>query len=1425
MAASEDDLINQGEDESSAQFHCEANSDRLLADIINFLPDPTFVIDKRGRVISWNRAIENLTGIKSEDILGKGNYEYAIPVYGFRRPILADLVLNQDPKIESEYDSLQRDGKNLTCEVFVPSLGHNGSYFWAKAAPLYDSSGDIVGAIESLRDITDRKRSKEALNESEAKFRLLFERSADAMLLLDGGKFVDCNKAALDMMKCSDKEDLLNLHPSQTASERQPDGHLSFEKAEEMMRMAFEKGTHRFEWVCRRKNGEEFPVEATLTVIPWRDRQILHLIRKDITERKQAEYALKESENKYRAIFENTGAATVIIEEDGVISLANAEFERLTGYSKEEVEGKKKWIEFVVKDDLEKMLKYHCQRRETTDLTPRSYELRIKDKIGQTKDILLAIDTIPGTEKSVASLLDISKRKQAEIAYQENLRFLQNLIDAIPNSIFYKDTNGIYQGCNSAFEKFLGLSKEEIIGKSVYDLYPEDLADSYRKMDQALFDKPGSEVYESSLLYVDGTRHDVVFNKATYTDANGRLSGLVGIVLDITKRKRAEEALKTEKERAEQYLNITEVILVALDADARITLLNRKGYQLLGYDEGELTGMDWIKTCLRPQDRDSVHWANSKIIACEIDPFEYYEGYIIDKKGQERLISWHTTVIKNGEGRIIGTLSSGEDITERRKTEEKNLQLADIVKSSSDAIFGTLNGTITSWNKGAERIYGYTEDEIIGRPVTILVSPETPGKFKKILERLRNGEHVDGHESICIRKDGEQFPVDLSISPIYDTRGEFIGTSSIVRDITERKNAEEKLRWNAALLEAQVESSLDGILVVDKHGKRVVTNRRLLTMFNVPQSIICEEKDEALLEYVVGRVKNPDRFLEKVMYLYRHQNETSRDEIEFKDGLVVDRYSSPVIGRGGEYYGRIWTFRDITERKRAEEALRESEGRYRNLVERANDGIIVVQDGLIKYANSRSGMIWDSTVEEIIGKSFTDYIYPDEIPRIVERYRRRMANEYVEPIYETILKRKNGTKIFVELNAGLISFKGKPADLVIVRDISERKQAEEELRASNQILDGIINTIPVRVFWKDRNLVYLGCNAIFANDAGFADSKDIVGKDDYQMGWRDQAELYRSNDRQVIESGCPKLLIEEPQTTPEGNTIVLLTSKIPLCNSDGKIIGVLGIYMDITERKRMESELLRSRDELEQRVKERTEELAGKNAEMERFIYTVSHDLRTPLISMSGFLGFLKADAEKGDMKRLDEDLRIVSDAVTKMDRLLLDTLELSRIGRIVNPPVDVLFGEIVSEALAQSSSKMSSKNVEITVEEDLPIVQVDRMRLVEVLINLVENSLKYMGDQPHPEIEIGKRLDGEKTVFFVRDNGIGIDPSQHNKVFELFYKVDKRSEGSGAGLAIVKKIIEVHGGRIWIESELGKGCTVCFTLPLGVNSARVDES
>jgi signal transduction histidine kinase len=230
----------------------------------------------------------------------------------------------------------------------------------------------------------------------------------------------------------------------------------------------------------------------------------------------------------------------------------------------------------------------------------------------------------------------------------------------------------------------------------------------------------------------------------------------------------------------------------------------------------------------------------------------------------------------------------------------------------------------------------------------------------------------------------------------------------------------------------------------------------------------------------------------------------------------------------------------------------------------------------------------------------------------------------------------------------------------------------------------------------------------------------------------------------------------------------------------------------------------------------RTAELEAKNAEMERFVYTVSHDLRSPLMAMRGFADCLREDVEEGDRQGIEAYLTRMDREAARMDRLLTDALELSRIGRVINPPEEVSFEEITLEALDQTEETVRSRGIEVSVAEGLPVVCVDRLRLVEALVNLIENSAKYAGCGPRPKIGIGFRREGDgEPIFFVRDNGPGIGPDQQEKVFELFYKIDKRSPGTGAGLAIVKRIIEVHGGRIWIESEPGRDCSVCFTLPL----------
>jgi signal transduction histidine kinase len=237
--------------------------------------------------------------------------------------------------------------------------------------------------------------------------------------------------------------------------------------------------------------------------------------------------------------------------------------------------------------------------------------------------------------------------------------------------------------------------------------------------------------------------------------------------------------------------------------------------------------------------------------------------------------------------------------------------------------------------------------------------------------------------------------------------------------------------------------------------------------------------------------------------------------------------------------------------------------------------------------------------------------------------------------------------------------------------------------------------------------------------------------------------------------------------------------------------------------------------QLHEQIQEYVVELEKQNAELERFTYTVSHDLKSPLVTVNGFLGFLEKDLVKGDDKRIAHDIERIRDATRRMQTLLDDLLELSRIGRLINPPQTVAFNKLVEEALVLVSGRINQVGAEVVIMPDLPLVQVDQPRMIEVLQNLIDNGAKYMGSQTSPRIEIGAETRGNEPVFFVRDNGIGIESKYHEKVFGLFERIEQTTEGTGIGLALAKRIVEVHNGRIWIESEgLGQGTAVCFTLP-----------
>ncbi len=284
--------------------------------------------------------------------------------------------------------------------------------------------------------------------------------------------------------------------------------------------------------------------------------------------------------------------------------------------------------------------------------------------------------------------------------------------------------------------------------------------------------------------------------------------------------------------------------------------------------------------------------------------------------------------------------------------------------------------------------------------------------------------------------------------------------------------------------------------------------------------------------------------------------------------------------------------------------------------------------------------------------------------------------------------------------------------------------------------------------------------------------------------------------------------VEATIQTQTGDRKIIQQVIFPVKTDQGFRIG--SVTRNITERKRAEAE----REKL-------IADLETKNAELERFTYTVSHDLKSPLVTIGSFTGFLEKDVRAGNVERVKVDIKYINDAVDKMRRLLDELLELSRIGRLMNPPEHVPLAAIVAEALTLAEGRLAERGVRVRVAENLPVIYGDHTRLVEVVQNLVDNAAKFMGDQPQPYIEIGWREQEGEPVFFVKDNGLGIEPQYYQKVFGLFDKLVPKSEGTGIGLALVKRIVEVHGGRVWVESAgLGQGAVFCFTLP----AAKPDE-
>ncbi len=367
-------------------------------------------------------------------------------------------------------------------------------------------------------------------------------------------------------------------------------------------------------------------------------------------------------------------------------------------------------------------------------------------------------------------------------------------------------------------------------------------------------------------------------------------------------------------------------------------------------------------------------------------------------------------------------------------------------------------------------------------------------------------------------------------------------------------------------------------------------------------------------------------------------------------------------------------------------------------------------------------------------------------------------------------------------------------------EITERKQAEAVLRESEERYRDLFENASdlVQSVAPDGHFLYV--NRAWREILGYSE-EEVANLTLWDIIHPDSIPHCQEIFQKVI-SGEAVSNIEAIFVAKDGK-LVSVEGNANCRFKGGEVVGARGIFHDITERKQME--------EVQERL---NQYLQAKVSELETFSYGIAHDLRSPLVSIEGFSSLLRDDIQNQKMERVQEDFRLLESGVRRMQQFLNRTLEYSRAGQLVKQTKNVSFGEIVEEVITEFAEQVSSIGATVSLAEKFPRVYADRTRIRQVLTNLIQNSINYRDKTRPLKIEIGYRLSEDKAVFFVRDNGLGIDASETEKVFALFYRGTADGEGSGAGLAIVKRIIEAHGGRIWVESQLGKGTTMCLALP-----------
>jgi PAS domain S-box-containing protein len=734
-------------------------------------------------------------------------------------------------------------------------------------------------------------------------------------------------------------------------------------------------------------------------------------------------------------------------------------------------------------------------------------------------------------------------------------------------------------------------------------------------------------------------------------------------------------------------------------------------------------------------------------------------------------------------------------------------------------------GEIVLLNVQAEEQFGYRRDELVGQKVKDII-PE--GFDERLIADALAQQIGMGIELSGRRKDGSDFPIEMMLSPLQSAEG--ILVAAAIRNISARKDAEQHLvqmehshrQTEAALRECdeRYRLLLDGvhhyaIFMMDPEGKVVSWNAGAERIKGYTAAEIVGRNFSCFFRAEDVAEGKPEELLRLTAANGRHEEQAVRVR---KDGSQF--LSSLTFTALRDSAGNLRGFSEFSHDLSEEQA---SEARYRGLLEAAPDAMVVVnQGGEIVLLNVQAEKQFGYSRDELVGQKVKNIIPQGFAERLIADATRSTADALAQQIGMGIVlsgRRKDGSEFPIEIMLSPLESPGGILVTAAIRDISVRKTAEEHLVQMESRYRGLLEAAPDAMV-----VVNQGGEIVLVNvqaEKQFGYSRDeLVGqkvKNIIPQGFAER--LIADATRSTVDALAQQMGmgIELSGRRKDGSEFPIEIMLSPLESPEG--ILVTAAIRNISARKKSEED----NAELERRVVERTKELAvanrvleESNVELKQFAYVASHDLQSPLRSISGFVELLRLEYQEKLDDQAQDWIRRTVQSVEQMQTLIRDLLSYSRVDARARPFTLIPFSDIVKAALTQLDSSIRDSGAEVTWDP-LPSIMGDRSQLVQLMQNLIGNGLNYRGDQP-PRIHISAKRSEAEWTFSVRDNGIGIDPKHHEQIFEIFKRLhdEKEYPGTGIGLAVCRRVVNRHGGRIWVESAPGRGSTFCFTIPEG---------